>query len=85
MLRKIGPGETVHGQRRRGHAKTLRQKDRAGTKLRKVGVNPHAEGATGRAFPGISQAKNGGAYALCCRMRFFVSPRGMRGPLTIFV
>ena len=56
----MGPREAAQNAEPKGNAKTLRQKDRIRTTLRKVRARPHTKGATDRRCPrrkGISRVR----------------------------
>ena len=58
----------------KGYAKTLRQKDRARTILRRVGV-PHAEGAT-RREGGVFWRRRSGGVLSSVASPFFIRGKG---------
>ncbi len=64
----MGPREAAQNAEPKGNAKTLRQKDRIRTTLRKVRARPHTKGATDRRFPaaeGNLSGKDGGKKTEC--------------------
>ena len=70
--RWMGPREAANAAEPKGNAKTLRQKDRIRTTLRKVRARPHTKGATGsrRAVKGNLSGKDGGKKTECLFVSF---------------
>ena len=66
------PRETALDAAPKGNAKTLRQKDRIRTTLRKVRARPHTKGATGGrvAVEGNLSGKDGGKKTKCLFVSF---------------